>query len=166
MTPWPNQVHNHNQIEPARLPIATRISTIYYRVLCSRTYSSAHDSFRREALRTVSVFAWENKMDQTQSSEDVDSGVMASFITELVTSPINLALLGLCAFLLYKIVKSRRQDASKTQQPELPPMKKKDFTLEQLKEFDGRGKDGRILIAVNGIVFDVTRGRRFYGPGT
>jgi len=101
-----------------------------------------------------------------QSNEESGSVVMSRFLTELVSSPINLALLGLCAFLLYKIVKSRRQEISKPKQPELPPMKKKDFTLEQLKEFDGRGKDGRILIAVNGIVFDVTRGRRFYGPGT
>jgi len=100
-----------------------------------------------------------------QSGEQVDTGVMARFVTELLSSPINLALLGLCAFLLYKIVKSRRQEVSKPVQPELPPMKKKDFTLQQLKEFDGRGKDGRILIAVNGIVFDVTRGRKFYGPG-
>jgi len=105
-----------------------------------------------------------NKMDE--SNEEDNSGVMARFIVELVSSPINLALLGLCAFLLYKIVKSRRQEVPKPKQPELPPMKKKDFTLEQLKQFDGQGKDGRILIAVNGIVFDVTRARRFYGPGT
>jgi len=103
------------------------------------------------------------KMDQ--NSEEIDSGSMMRFITELVSSPINLALLGLCAFLVYKIVKSRRREISKPKQPDLPPMKKRDFTLEQLQEFDGRGKDGRILIAVNGKVFDVTRGSRFYGPG-
>ena len=43
-------------------------------------------------------------------------------------------------------------------------MKKHDCTLEQLREYDGRGPDGRILIAVNFKVFDVTRGKRFYGP--
>ena len=128
------------------------------------TLISTFQTKASSALRTVSICTVENKMDQ--SSDESDSGVMARFITELVSSPINLALLGLCAFLLYKIVKSRRQEISKSKQPEPPPMKKKDFTLEQLKEFDGQGKDGRILIAVNGIVFDVTRGRRFYGPGT
>ena len=101
-----------------------------------------------------------------QNKELVDYGAMARFMSELVSSPINLALLGLCVFLLYKIVKSRRREFSKPIQPELPTMKKRDFTLEQLQEFDGQGKGGRILIAVNGKVFDVTRGNRFYGPGT
>jgi len=100
-------------------------------------------------------------MDQKEE----DFGAMTRFMTELVSSPINLALLGLCAFLLYKIVKNRRRESSKSTQPQLPPMKKRDFTLEQLQEFDGRGEGGRILIAVNGKVFDVTRGSRFYGPG-
>jgi len=94
-----------------------------------------------------------------------DFEAMTRIITELLSSPINLALLGLCAFLLYKIVKNRRRESSTPKQPELPPMKKRDFTLKQLQEFDGRGKGGRILVAVNGKVFDVTRGSRFYGPG-
>jgi len=101
-----------------------------------------------------------------ESKELVGYGAMARFMSELVSSPINVALLGLCVFLLYKIVKSRRREFSKPIQPVLPTMKKRDFTLEQLQEFDGRGKGGRILIAVNGKVFDVTRGSRFYGPGT
>jgi membrane-associated progesterone receptor component len=95
----------------------------------------------------------------------VSSGAVSGFVAELVGSPVNVLLLGVCAFLLYKIVKSRRQDPPKPREPDLPPMKKRDFTLEQLKEFDGQRTDGRILIAVNGKVFDVTRGKRFYGPG-
>ncbi len=46
-----------------------------------------------------------------------------------------------------------------------PPLKKRDFTLQQLKEFDGSDNGKRLLVAVNGKVFDVTKGRRFYGPG-
>lgn len=49
--------------------------------------------------------------------------------------------------------------------PPTPPMKKRDFTLQQLKEFDGQGPEGRICVAVNGKVYDVTKGKRFYGPG-
>ena len=94
------------------------------------------------------------------------SNFMAKFLTELVTSPLNLVLLGVCGFLLYKIFRGRKQDEpSAPREKELPPMKKRDFTLEQMKEYDGRGPDGRVLIAVNGKVFDVTRGKRFYGPG-
>ncbi len=46
----------------------------------------------------------------------------------------------------------------------LPTMPKRDFTLQELSQFDGTGPDGRILIAVNGNVFDVTHdGKGFYG---
>lgn len=86
-------------------------------------------------------------------------------IGQLCTSPVNLALLGLCIFLVYKIVKSRRQDSTEGNARVCPPMKKRDFTLEQLKQFDGRGADGRLLMAVNGKVFDVTKARKTYGPG-
>jgi hypothetical protein len=46
----------------------------------------------------------------------------------------------------------------------LPRMKKRDFSLEQLRQFDG-SRTPRILLAVNGKVFDVTKGSKFYGPG-
>lgn len=47
----------------------------------------------------------------------------------------------------------------------LPKMKKRDFTIQELREFDGTKGDGRILVAINGKVFDVTKGKHFYGPG-
>jgi membrane-associated progesterone receptor component len=51
--------------------------------------------------------------------------------------------------------------------PEPPPvpLKKQDLNLLQLKQYDGTGEDGRVCVAVNGKVYDVTRGKRFYGPG-
>ena len=40
------------------------------------------------------------------------------------------------------------------------------WTLEELSLFDGRGSDdGPILLAADGLVFNVARGRNFYGPG-
>ncbi|XP_032489039.1 membrane-associated progesterone receptor component 2 isoform X3 [Phocoena sinus] len=45
----------------------------------------------------------------------------------------------------------------------LPRMKKRDFSLEQLRQYDG-SRTPRILLAVNGKVFDVTKGSKFYGP--
>ena len=92
--------------------------------------------------------------------------LLLTFATELFTSPVNLALLGVCGFLLYKIISSKKQDEPVAPpKPQLPPLKKQDMTLEQIRPHDGKGKDGRILMAVNGKVFDVTRGARFYGPG-
>ena len=105
--------------------------------------------------------------DKVESGVSEDTSVIImSFLKELFTSPINVALLGVCAFLIYKIFSGRKQEETgPPPEPQLPAMKKRDFTLEQLREYDGNGPDGRILIAVNGKVFDVTRGKRFYGPG-
>jgi hypothetical protein len=52
------------------------------------------------------------------------------------------------------------------EQPEPP----RNFTLSQLSQFDGK-KDGKsnqdkpVYLSMNGIVFDVSKGRDFYGPG-
>lgn len=94
-----------------------------------------------------------------------EAGFISRVFSELFGSPLNVGLLCICAFLLYKIFKGRGSSDPIPKKPELPKMKKRDFTLEQLREFDGKGPERRILIAVNGKVFDVTRGKRFYGPG-
>ena len=39
------------------------------------------------------------------------------------------------------------------------------FTLEELKQYDGSGEDGTILVGLNGKVYDVTTGKNFYGKG-
>lgn len=46
----------------------------------------------------------------------------------------------------------------------LPKMRRRDFTLEQLREYDGL-QNPRILMAVNMKIFDVTSGKKFYGKG-
>ena len=85
-------------------------------------------------------------------------------VSELMANPVNIGLVGLIVFLVYKIVRGRKEPVGLTPDPPLPKLKKQDFTLEQLREFDGTGPEGRVLMAVNGRVFDVTRGRNFYGP--
>ena len=43
-------------------------------------------------------------------------------------------------------------------------MEPRAFTLDELRPYDGtEGKP--LCIAVNHIVYDVTKGRNFYGPG-
>jgi membrane-associated progesterone receptor component len=64
---------------------------------------------------------------------------------------------------------SNLQTGSKKKEAEVeekdPP---RNFTLKQLSHFDGT-KDGDddkpVYLALNGIVFDVSEGRNFYGPG-
>lgn len=40
-----------------------------------------------------------------------------------------------------------------------------DITLEELRAFDGRDPTKPLYVAVRGKVYDVTRGKQFYGPG-
>jgi membrane-associated progesterone receptor component len=104
-----------------------------------------------------------NMAESGVSSES--SGLFSSIFLEIIRSPVNIALLGVITLLVYKIVKSRQKiPESVPAVPELPKLRK-DFTVEELKNYDGTGPDGRILVAVNGKVFDVTKGKRFYGPG-
>lgn len=90
---------------------------------------------------------------------------LSSFISEIVKSPVNLALVGVIAILVYKIVKSRTKTEEPVQEVKKLPKLRRDFTIQELTKYDGKGPDGRILVAVNGSVYDVTRGSRFYGPG-
>lgn len=107
-------------------------------------------------------------MAQTEDDavEHTSSSFISGFIAEIMYSPLNLALLGVCVFLLYKIFLSRKPDVDVTPPtPQLPPMKKRDMTYQELKKYDGLNEEGRVCVAVNGKIFDCTKGKRFYGPG-
>ncbi|XP_068627646.1 membrane-associated progesterone receptor component 1-like [Battus philenor] len=82
---------------------------------------------------------------------------------EIIYSPVNLILTVIIMLLVYKIYRSRVNKVA-TESPELPKLRK-DMTVAELRQYDGNQPDGRVLVAVNGWIFDVTRGRRFYGPG-
>ncbi|XP_041454832.1 membrane-associated progesterone receptor component 1-like [Lytechinus pictus] len=89
---------------------------------------------------------------------------LEELMRELFLNPINLGLLSVCGYLLYKIVRGNRTPPEPPQPPSLPKMKRRDFKVSELTEYDGIKNEGRILVAVNGKVFDVSRGRKFYGP--
>jgi cytochrome b involved in lipid metabolism len=51
-----------------------------------------------------------------------------------------------------------------------PPDPPRNFTLAQLSHFDGTvdtksGQAKDVYLSISGIVFDVSKGRNFYGPG-
>ncbi|KAJ8266907.1 hypothetical protein GJAV_G00136030 [Gymnothorax javanicus] len=96
-------------------------------------------------------------------AEEEAAETSAGILHEIYTSPLNLSLLCLCLFLLYKIIRGDKPvEMGEVEEP-LPKLKKRDFTLSELQEYDGTNNP-RILMAVNGKVFDVTRGKKFYGP--
>ena len=91
------------------------------------------------------------------------------FLDDVITSPINICLVVLICYFSYKLIKrdssSSAKNSSKSTKKTLEKLPKQDFTLEQLKEFDGIKSNGRILMGVLGRVFDVSNASDFYGPG-
>lgn len=98
-------------------------------------------------------------------SASTSGSMLYDIVYEIVSSPVNLALVGIISFLLYKISKSRQPPATLPPPPPELPRMRRDFTVAELKHYDGTQPDGRVLTAVNGNVYDVTKGKAFYGPG-
>lgn len=92
----------------------------------------------------------------TEGANASETSFIGGIIAEIINSPLNLLLVSLIAFLIYKIIKSRSDTGppSAPAEPELPKLRK-DFTVQELKSFDGNQADGRVLVAVNGHVYDV-----------
>lgn len=91
----------------------------------------------------------------------------SNVIAEILSNPLNIILVIICVYILYKIFSTSRPDVTESNPtPALPPLKKHDMTYQELKQYDGTNDEGRVCVGVCGKVFDVTRGKHFYGPGT
>lgn len=95
---------------------------------------------------------------------DIVNQVTGFFST--IPSSVQIFFIVLCVFVIRKLLKSRTSniESENEGQSSLPPLKKRDFTVDELLEFDGV-KNERVLLAVCGKVFDVSKGKSFYGPG-
>lgn len=110
--------------------------------------------------------------EQFASSDDAtnaeeSSSLLGGLIAEVLGSYTNIALVVVIGVLLYKILRSQTSSnggGTYVPEPELPKLRR-DFTIQELKKFDGNQPDGRVLMAVKGTIYDVTKGKRFYGPG-
>lgn len=91
---------------------------------------------------------------------------MENMLQIVEPSPLNLFLAALCVGLVYLIYKSSndKKDIKSEPRRELEPLPRGDMTLGELKKYDGKNEEGRILLAVNREIYDVTKGARFYGP--
>lgn len=106
-------------------------------------------------------------LDNDPSLEETEASMVKWAWAELSSSWVNLGLTAAIVYLLYKILFQKEQEEVAPPEPPKPPVKKQDMTVQQLRVYDGESEecDGSICVAVNGKIFDVTRGKRFYGPG-
>ena len=89
---------------------------------------------------------------------------------DIWASPINLLLAALIICLLVKLVLLTRRPSNssvRTKAPaQLPKMAKCDLTVQELRGYNGIESNGRILTAIYGEIFDVSRRSDLYGLGT
>lgn len=98
---------------------------------------------------------------------EASTNLFSSLVHSVTTPSINLFLTAICIGLVYLIYKSAqdKRDTKCEVKKELKPFPRGDMTLDELKKYDGKNNDeGRILLAVNREIYDVTKGARFYGP--
>ncbi|KAI8042680.1 membrane-associated progesterone receptor component 1 [Drosophila gunungcola] len=101
----------------------------------------------------------------------------SSFFSTIKQMPINITLVIISTIVFYKVVRltRRRHQGHRYESPreggpidvgkdKLPPLRK-DFTVPELREYDGNREDGRILVAINFNVYDVSRSKHYYGRG-
>ncbi len=93
------------------------------------------------------------------------SAMAQRFFNDIVSSPVNMCLVALICYFSYKLLRKEAPKAPpKPAREALAEMDKQDFTLEQLKQYDGVNSESRVLIGVLGRVFDVSSSD-FYRPG-
>ena len=80
---------------------------------------------------------------------------------------LNFILLSACVVVGYLLIKKIffDKEAAEPKEVKPPEIEPRDFTLEELREFDGSDPSKPILVALNGTVYDVTRSKNMYGPG-
>jgi len=92
------------------------------------------------------------------------------FLDDIITSPLNICLVALICYFSYKLIRkdstpNAKKRSTSIVKKRLEDMPKQDFSLEQLRQYDGVKSNGRLLIGVLGRVFDVSSASEFYGPG-
>ncbi|EDV58683.1 uncharacterized protein Dere_GG10201 [Drosophila erecta] len=106
------------------------------------------------------------------NSKDMEhaSSWYSSLYNSIKQTPINVTVLIISTIVFYKVVSfSRRRsqhlsehDGQGKQDVDLLPLRQ-DFTVPELREYNGTRADGRILVAINFNIYDVSRSTHYYG---
>lgn len=99
------------------------------------------------------------------TTEELDPGAGLGISGMLLDLSVLVLLLAACYVVYARWWRRAGADVGRgSEASPLPKMRRRDFTLQQLREYDGV-QNPRILMAVNTKVFDVTSGKKFYGRG-
>jgi len=113
----------------------------------------------------------ESKDNSSSSWTEQVVALLQRIIHDIWSSSINLILVVLIVFLLVKLFLMKRKPSDSTDSntskrpPPLPKMAKQDLTIQELLGYNGTESNGRILTAIYGDIFDVSRRNDLYGPG-
>ena len=88
---------------------------------------------------------------------------MQSVFDSLLGNPLNWVLVAVDLWLLKELVSPLPKPPTPVHQE---PILLRNFSLKELRVFGGATPGTPLLIGVNGRVYDVARGRHFYGPGS
>ena len=81
----------------------------------------------------------------------------------LVTWGVTISTVVVTSIFMYSILSNSTPAPPPSKEEDEPPIELRDFTIDQLREFDGTD-DKKIYIAMKGDVFDVTKAKHMYGP--
>lgn len=99
------------------------------------------------------------------TTDELDPGAGLGISSMLLDLSVLVLLLAACYVVYVRWWRKAGANAGRgSEASPLPKMRRRDFTLQQLHEYDGV-LNPRILMAVNTKVFDVTSGKKFYGRG-
>lgn len=83
-----------------------------------------------------------------------------------LANPVNWVLAAVLGYISYNYFTASAAPPPPAPRPKQTALVFREYTPKELEPFNGSTPDTRILMAVKGNVYDVTRGRNFYGPGT
>jgi len=90
----------------------------------------------------------------------------SSEAASLLEQTVTVSLILVCVYLVYKLLKKDPPPPNPIPKPTVQQKREiKEYTLEELRQYDGSDPEKPILIGISGKVYDVTRGAMFYGRG-
>lgn len=82
-----------------------------------------------------------------------------------LANPVNWVLAAVLGYISYNYFTSSAAPPPPAPRPKQTALVFREYTPKELEPFNGSTPETRILMGVKGNVYDVTRGRQFYGPG-